>query len=263
MNFEINAGLVNRGSAEAYHGKNEAAIDAAWQHMGHPDRFIRHAARIAIEHQPVKTWFNLITADQQPQILLNALTALARHGDSKLQDRALDLINSINLDELHDELKLDWLRTLELICIRMGMPPDSTIRKLSNKLHSIFPSDNYDINREASALLVYFQDPEIIKKALDLIKKSPTEIDDIDTSILDRGDHYGITIQAMLKNPPKIQNCNLQKRHASRKKDGPLKPEKNISHGSERQSLTKALVVRAIGGCKTICCRRPQKCTRQ
>lgn len=213
MNFEINAGLRKlRRSLEAYHGKkNEAAIDAAWQHMGHPDRFIRHAARIAIEHQPVKTWFNLITADQQPQLLLNALTALARHGDSKLQDRALDLINSINLDELHDELKLDWLRTLELICIRMGMPPDSTIRKLSNKLHSIFPSDNYYINREASALLVYFQDPGVIKKALDLIKKSPTEIDDIDTSILDRGDHYGRTIQAMLKNPPKIQNLQFAK----------------------------------------------------
>ena len=92
MNFEINAGLRKLApfTRSIPYEKNEAAIDAAWQHMGHPDRFIRHAARIAIEHQPVKTWFNLITADQQPQILLNALTALARHGDSKLQDRALE-----------------------------------------------------------------------------------------------------------------------------------------------------------------------------
>ncbi len=39
---------------EAFHGKQDPkAVEAAWPHLGDKDRFIRWAARTAIEHQPV------------------------------------------------------------------------------------------------------------------------------------------------------------------------------------------------------------------
>src|SRR6185503_14906040 len=46
-----------RRQLEAFHGKKDLrAIDAAWPHLGHEDRFVRWAARTAIEHQPADAW---------------------------------------------------------------------------------------------------------------------------------------------------------------------------------------------------------------
>ena len=38
-------------SLEAFHGhRDSAAVATAWPYLNHPDRFIRYAARVAIEH---------------------------------------------------------------------------------------------------------------------------------------------------------------------------------------------------------------------
>ena len=45
-----------RKKLESYHGHADpAAVDTAWPYLGHEDRFIRFAARVAIEHQDPKT----------------------------------------------------------------------------------------------------------------------------------------------------------------------------------------------------------------
>src|SRR5262249_44597346 len=46
-----------RHNLESYHGRQDpAAIDAAWPFLDHADRYIRFAARVAIEHQNPKLW---------------------------------------------------------------------------------------------------------------------------------------------------------------------------------------------------------------
>ena len=46
-----------RHKLEAFHGKKDPrARRVAWPHLNSEDRFIRYAARIAIESQPVATW---------------------------------------------------------------------------------------------------------------------------------------------------------------------------------------------------------------
>ncbi len=41
-----------RRTLEAFHGHADpAAVDVAWPKLGHPDRFIRTAARVAVEFQ--------------------------------------------------------------------------------------------------------------------------------------------------------------------------------------------------------------------
>ena len=46
-----------RRKLEQFHGKKvPEAIDFAWPYLNHPDRFIRYAARIAIEFQEPKLW---------------------------------------------------------------------------------------------------------------------------------------------------------------------------------------------------------------
>ena len=46
-----------RHELERFHGRREPkAIEAAWPYLGHPDRFIRWAARVAIEFQDPSRW---------------------------------------------------------------------------------------------------------------------------------------------------------------------------------------------------------------
>jgi hypothetical protein len=46
-----------RHRLEALHiGDHPDAIDQAWPYLNHPDRFVRFAARTAIEHRPLESW---------------------------------------------------------------------------------------------------------------------------------------------------------------------------------------------------------------
>ena len=57
-----------------------AALAKAWPLMGHPDLWVRYAARIAVEHQPVASWRAQVKADANIDLALNAAVALARCG---------------------------------------------------------------------------------------------------------------------------------------------------------------------------------------
>ena len=46
-----------RHSLEAFYGKEDPkAVETAWPYLNHEDRFLRYAARTAIEFQEPKTW---------------------------------------------------------------------------------------------------------------------------------------------------------------------------------------------------------------
>jgi hypothetical protein len=54
---EVTAEQKLRYELEALHGAVDGAVlDKAWPHLGHEDRLIRAAARVAVEHQPVGLW---------------------------------------------------------------------------------------------------------------------------------------------------------------------------------------------------------------
>ena len=68
-----------RHELETLHlGKHPDAVDRAWPYLSHPDRFIRHAARTAIEHQPVESWQKRALEETDPEAAITALLALSR-----------------------------------------------------------------------------------------------------------------------------------------------------------------------------------------
>ena len=74
----------NRVALEAFHGKVDArALDVAWPRFADDDRALRHAARVAVESQPVATWRARALAERASAwSRLTALVALARCGDA-------------------------------------------------------------------------------------------------------------------------------------------------------------------------------------
>ena len=68
-------------------GTGPEAIGKAWPHLASPDRFVRFAARVAIERQPAAMWAERALAETNPQSAIESLIALARVGDKSLLTR--------------------------------------------------------------------------------------------------------------------------------------------------------------------------------
>ena len=74
--------MKQRREIEKLHeeGTGPAAIDKAWPFLASKDRYLRYAARVAIERQPVKLWASRALAEKDPQARIEAMIALARMG---------------------------------------------------------------------------------------------------------------------------------------------------------------------------------------
>src|SRR5439155_9309415 len=71
-----------RHRLEGFHGKADpAAIEFAWPHLNSDDRWIRYAARVAVERQPAEQWQQRALDERSVNGSLSALLALARRGD--------------------------------------------------------------------------------------------------------------------------------------------------------------------------------------
>jgi putative heme-binding domain-containing protein len=164
-----------RRDLEAFHTKvDPKAVPFAWPHLSSPDRYLRYAARIAIERQPVREWHNLALSETHPTAALNALLALARLGDPKQQPAVLAALGRLPFASLSDEQKLDKLRVLSVCFARMGRPAVAAARSLIAELDPAFPSADPRLNRELSQMLIYLQAPGIAAKCLKQIAAAKT-----------------------------------------------------------------------------------------
>lgn len=166
-----------RHKLESFAGRQDpAALDFAWPHLNDPDRWIRYAARIAVESQPVARWEQRALDEERPDASITALLALARCGGKELQtDLLMSLQRLANqVQPLTEEQQLAALRVLELAFIRMG-PPEEEIRNgVVNALSPLYPADSVRLNRELSQLLIYLEAPDVVPKTLSLLAKAPT-----------------------------------------------------------------------------------------
>ncbi len=169
-----------RKKLESYHGKvDPRAIDFAWPHLGSEDRFIRNAARIAIEWQDVGLWKARALNETNTQAGLTALMALARSGGKETQDGLLLALKKFPLSSLSEELQLEKLRVIELSFIRQGRPSPQLAKLAAEKLDAQYPSASEKVNRELVQLLIYLNAPDVIAKTLDLVAKARTQEEQI------------------------------------------------------------------------------------
>ena len=170
-----------RKQLEAFHGHiNPKAVATAWPHLNSTDRFLRSAARVAIEHQPLQQWQEKALAEKNPIASIQTLIALARHGDKSLQGRAIDALVRIDYAKLDTEQKLAMIRAAALNCIRLGEPDATGRGKLIAKFDAIYPSDDRFINAELTQLLVYLRGPNTAKKAVALLESAGGQEEQID-----------------------------------------------------------------------------------
>ena len=130
-----------RHTLEAFHTKADpAAIDIAWPHLDSPDRHIRYAARVAIEHQDPKLWRDRALAETRVTALNQALVTLVRADPKQPPAAVTDALARVPLDRVTEEQALDALRVYGLAFIRLGRPDAQTAAKVAARLDAVFPS---------------------------------------------------------------------------------------------------------------------------
>jgi putative heme-binding domain-containing protein len=167
-------------------------IATALGQLNSPDRYLRYAARIALEWQPIDSWKDQVLKEKRPTALINGMVGLIRANarapeklltnaqqvteyqiqNPSLTPRILDALNRLNLKSLSEEQLLEALRAYSLAFIRLGKPDDSTASAIANRINPLFPNPSPLINKEASQLLAYLQHPEVVPKSVNLLFRS-------------------------------------------------------------------------------------------
>jgi putative heme-binding domain-containing protein len=181
--------FAERHRLESFHHEDAGAIAAAWPKLGDPDRFIRWAARTAVEHQPVDTWKDKALSETDPAKQLEALLALTECGgicpfhrkptdspvDTALGVRLLGALKKFDWSTLSNEQQITLVRTLQIVLNRFGRPDDTEVKALLAKFDPCFPAPSYELNRLLCETLVYLQSPTVAAKAVPMIEKASTQ----------------------------------------------------------------------------------------
>ena len=198
-----------RHKIEAFHGKPaenpQSAVAFLWPYLVHADRFIRYAARVALEYQPVETWQDRVFSANNPETQITAAVALAHQGPSGLQARLFEVLGHIDFAKLTTFQQLELLRAYELALIRMGTPDEAAHTALVKRLDPLFPSQNDLVNRELCNLLSFLQSPTIVAKTMPLLSLPNPPADEQFGELLGRNKQYAAPIQAMIEHHPDRQ----------------------------------------------------------
>ncbi len=234
----VTAEARERHELERLHlpGVGPEAIDKAWPHLASKDRFVRYAARVAIERQPAGQWASRALAEKDPQAALEALVALARVGrsagaanasiaaaqgksgissnavaptlpeDETLQKQVLEALGRLDFKQLDGAQRLSLLRAYELAFTRFGKPAPEVCATVAGKLDPLFPHTDPYVNRELVTLLTFLDSKSIAAKTVPLLDTARDEGGELASdAVLARNDGYARAVESMRASRPNRQ----------------------------------------------------------
>jgi len=178
-------------------------LDEIWPHLGSDDRFVRHAARIALERLPVDQWRERALSEPNPGLAIPAMIALARHGEASDRDEILSALLRIDPQTIEDAQRLALLRAMSLTLTRLTpeSPGSPGAPELVEYLETV-PADSADVDAEVTRLLVALESPAAIDRALRAMHDTSAPTPPSWADLARQNDQYGGAITGMLDRPP-------------------------------------------------------------
>ena len=204
-----NAGHKLRRELEMLHaeGTGPDAVAKAWPHLGSPDRWIRYAARVAIERQPVAGWADRVFSENRPWAAIEGAVALARMGKSEYRDRLLTFLNHLDFGKLDEAGRLAAVRAYQLTLIRQGAPAGEVRTATIARLDALYPSKSRSLNHELAGALVSLNAPGVVAKTVPLmLTANDSDLKYASDALLNRNQGYaGAFAQATASRPNQEQ----------------------------------------------------------
>ncbi len=202
----VNDDITLRRSLEKYHGKQDpAAVAAALPHLGHADRYIRFAARTALEHQPVASWSQQVLSNTNTVARITGIIGIARSGEKSLKEPCLNALLEIDPNVLEQSVLLDYVRAIGLVGIRLGAVNPTIAQKLAAKIDGLYPSNDAFVNRELAGILAVLGSPMMVQKTIERLGAEEVETNQAMKVLVERNDRYGKAIDGLLNSKPQTQ----------------------------------------------------------
>jgi putative heme-binding domain-containing protein len=163
-----------RRALEAHHGAAKPdAIGDILPGLDSSDRFLRFAARLALERHDVEAIRAVAFAETRPRARYEAMLALVRRDATKLADiaRSFAGLPAANLDE---EGLIYELRTLEIGFARGGTLDDAARAALLARYDQRYPAATYAANRELYAVLRQLDAADLTARGVALLERATT-----------------------------------------------------------------------------------------
>ncbi len=185
----------SRKLLESFHGHADPkAVETLWPFLSNPDRFVRYAARVALEFQEPGTWRDRALEETNPIASTEALLALihvsasdpahrptdAPAPDKALGQRILQSLARLDWQNLPYARKLDVLRVVEVLFNRFGPPEEDVAAHIIAELDKAYPAKGRELNVEICNLMVYLKAPSVAATTLKLIEAAPTQEEQMD-----------------------------------------------------------------------------------
>ncbi|MBW3542874.1 MAG: c-type cytochrome [Planctomycetes bacterium] len=173
--FSHRARLLRR-RLESFHGRvDPEAIEAARPLLADADPWLRHAARVAIEHQPAEGWQRRALSEPNPAAAVAALTALARVGPADLQPEIAGRLLELPLAEM-------WPEDVEAVLFlyrrflddEPGLSPRER-HQTRAQVDPLYPADSPRLNRRLSELLAMLDAPQFVPRTLPLLAAADSQ----------------------------------------------------------------------------------------
>ncbi|MDD7986266.1 DUF1080 domain-containing protein [Lentisphaera marina] len=189
---------------------SKAIADKAWPHLSNSDRFIRHAARVAIERQNTADWKNKFESESNSWAIIEGACALARMGEQSDQSLILKKLNQINYTSLKEDQKLAAIRSYQLAFTRLGKPSTTDAQLVIKNLNPHYPSKSNFENRELVQVLLYLDAPNIIPRAVrEMVSATEEQKKILSDEILQRNDRYAAAAKRTEQFRPNTQQVSL------------------------------------------------------
>lgn len=204
--------LKTRRKIEELHkqGVGEQSIVEALPYLKHEDRFIRYAARVALEKQPAAKWQKHITTEKSSWGVIELSAALARVGTKEQQPNILAALNKLNYKNMEIAQFLAALRSYQLAFTRLGQPSSANKEAVINTLNDLYPHKDNFVNRELSQVLLYLNAPGAVSKTVQMVlNATDTQEKILADKILQRNDQYAAAAKRTEQFRPNVQQFAL------------------------------------------------------
>jgi putative heme-binding domain-containing protein len=210
-----NPELKLRRELEALHEMpaHTSVVPKAWPHLANADRFVRWAARVAIERQPVEGWTDRLRTEKDSNAIIEGCVALARVSgkDAATQTMILRKLATLQEAKPTPDQVLGCFRAMQLTFTRQGKPAPDVAAYVTTVLDGLFPSGDDAIDRELCQLLIFLESPRVVAKTLQLMAVARERDGDekATADLLARNEQYARAVRTVGEARPNRQQMAL------------------------------------------------------
>ncbi len=144
-------------------------FEEVWESLAHSDRWIRYAARGALERVAATQWMPRAAEEKNNSRLIAAALAVARMEAPERASAILERLTRVNWRDLAEDDAVGLVRALSVAFARGGAPSSNLSSAVLSQLEAVYPSPIAVLNPDLCRLLVFLKSSKVLAQTLPLI----------------------------------------------------------------------------------------------